>query len=640
MPEVKSPITGEQQTEVKVRLQSNERRDVASRVVSRFYDMRTTRNQSFSFFRNRSFQEYVEDSVKRINQFKEKPSHKKWWQANQAGPTTRNKLMGILSKLAQSMMEPRVWATNETDFLAKVRERVLNVLLKASAYKNKDDKKLIWEMFEAMAKGTVVGFEGWRIDKRKVRWVKNQNPETGETTVEEREIKFFNDVYGVLIPLEDMYFGDIFVSDVQDMDDSAWRQVVKFGSFQTEFSYYPDADLVQPNRSAVGQDEKGQFSYYQPSNDIESDEVEILRYFNKATDEYVMIANGIWINCQGGSTVQPIPFNHKKLPFWVGQFELIDSKFIYGKSLADKMIATQDTRDKFFDNILDRLTMALQAPIVVKGSVNLSEGYLEPDGIVEIKDPIGNESVERMDLKEPGQGSMQILQYLEKELENTSISSEVTGQGGSTNKTATQVQIEREGALELVSLFLRLMEFAIRDKYQLRLSNIVQFYTLPSHKDDKEERFRKVVLRDEVMSNGTIGNVEVEITRYPSQQNVAPTARSAPTPTERMEVTPEFIRDSEGEVFMVPRSSLKQSEALRQAQEASFAKTTMALFPDIVNRDVLFDDFVNKFPDKDSRRLRAPKGQGAVPGMEEARGGVEANPGEAVVEPTLRELVQ
>lgn len=637
MPQVAQIDVPPQELGIESKMQTNERRDMVAKVLSRFYDMREIRNQPQPFFRNRTLLEYIQDGLERVNQYKERPSWKKWWQANVSGPTTRNKLVSLLSKLANNAMESRVEAVNETDFLSKLKERVTNALLRAAGIKNKDDRALVLEMFEGAAKGTVAGYEGWLVDQRMTREVLDIDPKTGDVKYKEKEVKLWNDVFGCLVPLEDMFFGDLFVSDIQEMDDCAWRQVMKFDKFRNEFGDYEDADLVQPLKSPVGYSggEENATIFYQPSDDIAEDEVELLRYYNQATDEFMLLASGIWINPMGAAKVAPLPFNHKKLPFWVGKFEILDAKFIYGKSLPDKMIATQDTRDKILENILDKLTMALRAPLVVKGvSASLAEGYFEPDHIIEVESPTGNESVEQLKFAEPGSASFQVLEALDREL--TSTSPDVQGQAKS-SKTATEVSIERESALEMVSLFLRLMEFAIRDKYLLRLSNILQFYTFPSHQKDKEGRFKRVILRNETLSTGEVGTLDLSFTDDINQRKLEQESRMSLEPMEKIQITPEFIREFEADVVMRPRSSVKQSEALRQAQEVNFQKVVTALYPDMFNRETGFLDLVSKYPDKDPYRLRKtqkPSGMEGVMGMDTLGGGAEL----PEKEPSLREM--
>lgn len=623
--------------------QSVERQQIANKLASRFYIVREMRDRPYKFFRDRSFLEYTSDSLDRINQYKARPAYKKWWQSNLAGPTTRNKLIAILSKLAAQAMEPRVISVNDTNVISKLKERVSNYLLKAAGIRNQDDRQMIWEMFEGGAKGTVCGFEGWKIDKRKVRTIIDEDPETGKVKFEEQEIKFWNDVKGELIPIEDIYFGDIFVSFVQDMDDIFWRQILSFDDFKNQFGKYSDANLVSPAPAILGAfagEEGDVVKTYSKSSQVGGDEIEVLRYFNKATDEYMILANGIWINPIGKSTVAPLPFNHKKLPFWVAPFEIIDSKFIYGKSLADKMISTQDTSDKTIDSVLDRLVMALKSPIVVQGAAtSLTNDYLEPDNVIEFNETTGLEKVSRLDLQEPGPMSLKILEYLGQEMANTTPETSVKDNG---RKTATEAQIERESALEIVSLFLRLMEFGIREKYILRLQNIFQFYSLPSHKLDKDSKFSRIVLRNEILPDGSMGIVNLSISDQVTSDTQEMTEREkseSPEPLERIVITRDFIRNFEADIMMVPRSSVRQSEALRQAQEIRFVQTAKALFPNMINEDALFQDWVAKYPDKDISRLRVKKSLQAGQGNSQIPGAEENQFEMPTKEQPLRELV-
>ncbi len=592
-----------EQQPVSVAKQSDERRDVAQKVIARFYDMREQRQKSNPFFRNRTLLQYIEDSVKRINQYKEKPSWKKWWQSNLSSGTPRNKLIGILSKLAGQAMVPKVVAENDTSIIAKHRERVANYLLKKANYKNQDDAQLILEMYEAMVKGTVIGYEGWKYDNRNVRIITNEDPETGKINFKEQKIKFWNDVWGEIVPLEDIYFGDIYVKNIQDMPDLIWRTVLKKDQFDAEFGKYTDTDLVQSKQVILTQNEDKTI-FYQPSDDIEDNEVEILRYFNQYTDEFLIIANGIWINPIKKDDISPIPFNHKRLPFWLAKFEILDAKFIYGKSLADKMIADSDTEDKVWDNILDRLSMALKAPLIAQGTnTSLTDGYLEPDKVIMLEEGNPNAKVERLNLQEPGAASFRVLEIINGRLNQTSVDPETIGSSGAGNKTARQVLIEREGALQLVSLFLKLMEFGIRDKYYLRLANIFQFYTMSNHKTDKDEKFRKITLKNEKMNNGKLGTVEIEFVDKVNAQQLKTEGMLNPD-VEKIQIENKFINDFEAEIVMVQRSSVEKSEELEQAKEFEFQKMILGLYPDMVDKEVLFQDLINKFRDKDISKLK------------------------------------
>jgi len=597
-----------QKNRTTVARQSIERINVASKIIARWYEMREAKQKIRPLLRNRTALQYWEDSLKRLNQFKEKPSYKKWWQSNLSSPTPRNKLIGILSKLAANYMRAQAVAQNGYSEKSKKQERIGNSLLKSASIKNKDDKQLVFEMFEAMAKGTVVGYEGWKYDQRNIRKIISQNPATGELKFKEDKINFWNDVWGDIVPIEDIYFGDWQVADIQDMDDIVWRTILTEGRFKTEFKDYQDVELVLPG-NIVAQEAEQETIFYQQSDDLDTNEIEIIRYFNQITDEFVILANGVWINPLGKNIVSPLPFNHKKLPFWLAKFEIIDSKFIIGKSIADKFISDIDTEDKLFDNILDRLTMALKAPLIVQGSyTSLTDNFYEPDNVIQMDELTGK--AERLNTAEPGQGSFSMLEIIASRINQSSIDPEQLGSSSNRNKTARQVMIEREGAIQLVSLFLKLMEFGLKEKYKQRLANKLQFGFMSKNK--------KIVLRDELLTNGEIGTLEISFVN-----------RLSPLPNkiiaqdvERVQITSKFLEDFDFDIVMVQQSSLLKTESEEINKEIQFQKVMFNLYPNMFNRETGFQDLIAKFRDKNYQRaFKTQQTQQGMDGLAGMMGG-------------------
>lgn len=591
--------------------QSAEREKVRNRLSARIEELRQLHRSSHPFFRNRTIIEYIEDSQKRFAEHKERPAYKQAWQSNLANPAYRDKLIAILSKLASQAMEAQVIGTAELTPISQKKERVLSLLLKSVNIKNNDDFALINEMLEAMVKGTVVGFESWRFGEREVRDVVAYNND-GSITTKSRTIKDWDDVWGTIWPLENVYFGDIYVNDVQDMPDVALRRVVKWDSFQKEFGDFEDADKVLPAGTITGSDEDD--TIFTVSTDLDDDEVEIFYYFNKDDDEYLIVANDIWINPLGEAGIQPMIWSHKKLPIWTAVFEPLDAKFIYGKSLPDKFIATGDTQDKLLDNILDRLTLVLNAPLVAPdGTTSLTENFLSPQNVITY--PIGTTQLpQTLDIKEPSAISQNIYNLLQQRLEASSVSAEVSGGGGTGKKTATQVNIENQATLDLISLFLKMMEFGIRDKNRLRLPNTMQFYTFPIHASDKKNRFKRIVLRNEKTSSGEMGTVELGIVSKINQAKLEQEAQMLSTETnrvEKIEITPKFIRDpQDADINIVANSSVKMSKPLRQAMELNFQTVMNNLYPDKFNRDAGYKDMLLTFDKDVDKYLSDLKGVG------------------------------
>ncbi len=615
--------------------QSSKRDAVRVRLSARIQRLRDIHRLGIPYFRNRDIITYIEDGVKRVNEFKERPAYKQAWQSNLAGSTIRDKLVGILSKLSSQAMEAQVISTKELSAKASFQERVAQSLLKAAAKKNDDDYALVLEMWEAMNKGTVVGFEGWKMGERTIREVVSYDID-GTVKTKERIIKEWNDVIGMIWALEDVYFSNLYVDHVQKMPEVALRQKMKFDDFQIEFGKFPDADLVQPASNIRALEDQ---TIFRISEDLEADEVEVWRWFNKDTDEYVLMANDIWINPMSDDTVQPLIWNHKKLPIWSARFELFAANFIYGRSFPDKLMSNSDYEDSILDSVLDRLTLALRAPLVAPhGTTSLTENYLTPQNVIEF--PAGSDPPRTLDIKEPGNVSFQILELLQRRMEAQSLSSESTGGGGVKNKTATQVAIEQEAALELVSLFLKFMEFGIRDKNRLRMSNIFQFYSLPIHNKDKEIKFRKVILRDEKLANGKVGSREVSIVSKINQSRLEQENDLIPGETEKIEVTPSFIRDFgfESDIIIVPSSSIKINKATRQALEVLWQRTSNELYPDQLNREEGFNDLARAF-DKVPSNVKVKSGEEGAQAQEGLTPEVGARNRNIPTEPSIEKLL-
>ena len=595
--------------------QTPARAEVASYVETLFEKKRLMRDQSQQLFRDRTLKQYLDDCTKRFIQFKRRPAHKKLWQSNLASSTPNEKLIGILSKIATKEMEAKVYSLKDLNAVEIMREKICNFFLKAAAIKNDDAFQLVLEMLEAGEKGTVIGFEDWYHGKRQIREVIKQDPETGEVTFNIKTIKEWNDVRSSLVNLEDFYPGEIYVrpGKIQDMDDCFLRTIMTKDQFDAEFGKYQDADKVKTASSVLAD---GSRPFWKQSDDVANENIELLRYFNKKTDEYVLVAGGIWINpIKGTAKVQPLSWNHKKLPFWGAVFEPFDSNFLYGRSFIDKLISLCDSGDALFDRILDQMTVAANQTVVTDGeaSAALSKGFLQPGNVITTNWTNGRPNFEVVPVNEPGPMGVTLWNLIQQQKERASISSENIGGTSVQNKTATQVNVESQGASDLVSLFRKLMEFGMRDKHRLRFSNLCQFYSMPIHEKDGD-KFKQIILKNQTMSNGQVGAIHIQIAKKPSQDNVDTMDRAVPQNTEFIEIAPDFFRNWEAEIEIIEGSSIKKTEEQEQQAEIVYQKVMNELYPDKFNRDAGFEELNLRFR-KDPAKMKAetpPAGEGGV----------------------------
>lgn len=610
--------------------QSLERQEVVSWIWQIFREKQTARDSSQRLFRDRTLQQYTDDNIKRFIQFKRRPAHKKPWQSNLASSSPNEKLIATISRLAAQEKELVVHSTGDYSVAEQFKEKISNSFLKSAAIKNDDDFQAILEMFEAYEKGTVIGFEDWFHGKRTIREVTNQDPETGELQFEKKTIKSWNDVRSSLIRLDEFYPGNIEVrpGHIQDMDDCFYRQVMTEDEFEATFHNFPDADLVRTQRAAKINESS---PFWISDSDVSTNEVVVLYYFNKRTDEYVIVADRVWINPVGKFTVSPLPWNHKELPFWAAVFEPLDGKFFYGRSGIDKMISYSDSQDALFDRILDQMTLAASKPVITDGQVSsaLTRGFLQPNNVITADWSKGKPNFDVVPIADPSPVGFTLYQMLQTKIDKSSPSSDmVAGQKGK-GKSATQASQEYQAAMEIVSLFRLMMMQGKKQKIKLRFPNILQFYTMPVHSKDGAQRFKKLVLKGEELSSGKQGVLSISINPNVSQQSTEDKAKNQLQNVEFIEITPEFIRNFEYDFEIIDKDSLKMSDTQKQTLELNYQKVMLEMYQDKFNRDAGFDE-LNRLFNKDPEKMRAKTpaavgdqgpGQQGAPGGQPAPGG-------------------
>jgi len=595
MPTIKSEMN--QENEVKSP-QSQERSDVAGFVWQKYLDKKNQRDLEQDLFRGRTLKHYIDDNVKRFVQFKKRPAHKRNWQSNLASTTPNEKLIGILSKLALQGMEAKAMSTQELNNVEFFKEKIANFLIKHAAYKNDDDFQIILEMMEAAEKGTVIGFEDWYFGNVKRKEIKSQNPKTGDLVFEEKEVKEWNDVRSMLVNLEDFVPGDLYVRPgcIQDMDDCYYRTIMTKDEFLSEYGGYPDAELVETQSSTIVNEST---PFWKNSEDVEQDKIEVVRSFDKKNDEYVIIANQIWINPKGEKTVTPMPWNHKQLPFWGAVFEPLDAGYFYGRSMIDKLISDCDAKDALFDRILDQATLSVSRPILSDGKTSsaMTKGFLQPNNVITTDWSDGKPNFELVPIPEPSSASVNLYQVLQQRNEQSSAT---LPRSAKQNKTATQVEIEQEGVDELVSLFLKLMEKGIKDKNKLRFSNQIQFYSMPGNTGE----YKRVVLRDQKLNNGKSGAIQISIVNKIKGEYEKDSLEAI----ENIEIEPKALRDMKMDIQIVEQSSIKMTETQRQILELNYQRVMNELYQDKFDRDYGFDQLNRKFG-KDANLARAKEPQ-------------------------------
>ena len=547
-------------------------------------DYKTNRNQTVRFLSKngvkRNIIDYVRDSVDRFNEYFPKSPNKEEWQSNTFEPITRDKIIAILSRIVTTKvgLGMELKSKNLIDIdQAESRRQIFLDLLESANEKNDDEMRRVWEALAALEQGTCIGFEGWKKESREVEYVKEIDPETGERTSEKVDFDFFDDVYGKIVPINEWYPETIWTSDIKDIKRVFWVTPFKYQKFKDEFGKFKNAKAVKEKGYYTGLNDFN----WGISQDVGDSEVEVIRYYDSVEDKMGIWANGIEIYWG------PLPWNHKEIPFWLTIGEPIDGNFLFGKSVADKLMSMQDVNNALINAILDQLNLALKSPIFVDGQIDdFDDGYIEPSRIYTMEQ---GTTVQKGTLGAVDPTSFAFLNLIKRSIESSSISDQSQGISTGGRKTRYEVEVLQEGALTLAGLFVTLLENSLKRKYWLRMKNILQYYTMPSKIESGKEKFKFIVMDDRLLTNGKTGKKMIEIVGdeddIMSMEELSGVAARAEgveefnalsARVEPVQITRDWLLDDrfDFEIRIVPFSSVRDTELERKRKDIQFYQLT------------------------------------------------------------------
>lgn len=569
-------------------LQSSETEKFKSEIFDIVVDDKERRDQPFPFFRNETLSKYTDTARQLFIGHNEKPDWKEDYQYNVFDPIPRDKIMAIISKTSGYYEAQFFNANKRLSELSETISNVLGAFYKDACYRLKDKDKNRDIMLAALTTPKAIWYEGWRFKKRKIKEITERDDMGRITKTTPKNIVYSNDPYGELIPVEDFIAGSLRIRDLQEQPRLTWVSKMQEGQFKREFSekMYPAVSQVKTFGALINTDDS--MEYTPLRGDLKENEVEVIRYFNKWDDEYYAMANGVMLTDRGN----PMPFDHKNYPFVWGGFEQLDPSFIYDMPMTIKLMDMTDANNEVLNLSLDMLWRALNEVVLVGAGDEINDDVLYSGGIVDVNNPqnfqkfsFGNASTFN--------ASEQLLKRIKESMEQSSVDSTMAGQAGSGRQvTAREVLVAREAALEIASLFLENMESMERDKATLRVQNMLDRYQKPKEWTKRigeklfekaQPIFRTFSVRNANLDMGKTGVMNINITNEPRpKQQVNQENDSIKELSQTIDISPDFIRDIEFEVEIIPNSSVKKSKQTDIADARQFMVDAAGL-PQVFN---------------------------------------------------------
>ena len=615
-------------------LPSVKAQEVTKNTWSRWIEIRNNRDLNHKWFGKtrdgnyRTLVKYIDTMEKRWNSDGIPRVNLEDWQASVFKPETRNKVLTILSAVAQQRPRMKFKGREKSDYM---RELVIGDMYDWSEDVDNGDEMALYTMLDAIIHGTAVRYEGYEDCKKVIKELKPG--EDGYDLYDldyDEKIVIEKKVVTKEVQLQDFYFGSMMTRRMDEQPDCVWRKLMRLNDFKKEFAGWENAKYVLPGGDLTDETFFSAFA----SDEVrekQSELVEVIRYYSKETDEFIILANGVWVNPLSKSKVCPLPFSHKELPFYSVLFEPFSSTFPYGKALPDKMLGEQDAINALYNMMLDQSFVSIH-PLLVTGDEDvLDDVDLTPNSI----NYVGADVQNILEIKRtpPQQAHFNMIQMLQSSIEQSSVDAVQQG-SASDAKTATAVREAAGAASRSFLLFLSFVFHGYKRKAKLRTANILQFLTSPSILkkvlgDDGEERFDEAFQAFKVsnvsLSNGKQGERIIELVdretltdKYNNREKERTELEAQNI--EKFYITPEYIREYSFDVEPIEGSTIKETEDVEKALEIEFQQVVSAMYPELINREGMFDELLKKFK-KDPRLVKNMVPQPMMPPQMGGQGG-------------------
>lgn len=613
----------------------NQEKEVIETTWYKFRNSAINRDRPFQNFDGLSLIDYINESVRRTITNIDYRDDIEDWQARVHDPFTRNKVLAALGKIVQVMPIAEFTGRGDEDFR---KGQILTDLYQYSEDLDDYEEFMVRFLLEAITKGTAIGYEGNEIKQNKIRNVDGSGDDIKVTEMMKRT----NRLYGFVVPLEDFYPSNVGITRIKDMPYCFWRTILPYEQFLQDYAMYTRASNVLPKVIFSAAIDKRPYYLDYISNDVREGFVEIVRYYNKDVDEYVILANGVWLNPmfdkEGNvlkytntgenmmhAVIQPLPFNHKELPFWDTRFELYPG-FFYGKSLPDKLRSLQDVLNVLTNMLLDQSFLTVFKPILTSGFDSIEDDYLRPGRRTPVDTQGGKLSDQYMtlDMGTPQGWHEFILNYTRKVMEEASMDQVQSGSAGIGGRTtATEIDAAGQGLSAILGLFGRLIKYGLKRKALLRAKNILQFWTdanSPMIEEVEGQGGAKLVnnvfntfrVHGTVLTDGLRGTKVIEMydnqanmpTKVELQNRALLSKAMNNNNVEYVSIDPDYLRNFEFDVKLVIDQKSDETKDMLKALQLEKVRIYMSFFPDVIDHIELASQTAEKLGDDPMKIIR------------------------------------
>lgn len=593
-------------------------------VYNDFQEMWDLRQQSQKYFNNRTLEQFINDSELRFIAYvpTKEEQDKENWQSNIVPPVTRQKIEALLASVALDVPQTRFKAVNERDEQDQQRAMIMKTLVTHSYNKDNKQEEYYFEGLETSVKGTGIVYDGYLKCSQKRKVIKSFDIETGKIETEEKEVETENRCVSTIVPLESLYIMDYTIRDIQDQPSLAWAEYMSKSEFNQAYGKYPKADKVKTGGYVFTSPEEERFFKERWTNRTSKDEpIEVLRYYNKPADEYMIVANGVLL-----LDVPMLLGKRKKwYPFAKTIYKAFASDFFYGNSLPNDIMGEHDAKASLFNMALDKTYKSMMDTLLI-GMSNKDDFDLEDDNVtVDTRIYVQDISqVKNLPTSSLSDGEVKMMDIIGHDLDLSSSDSTQQGVSGK-GVTAREIVIANENAQKMKGVFYMFLTHLWIQKMKLRSLNVLTYYTKPKVKQitggemdgEIESKHNKFMVPNSTMSDGGQGTMGIQMvgddSELPSLEQLdiseAENQKKAGSNYEELAITSDYLDEWEYDVEIIAESIYQKDAVYTQAKLEDKLRMLTTLFPEVFaqNKDKLVRDTLWAYEDDpNAYNLTAP----------------------------------
>ena len=600
-------------------------KDKVSFIYQEFDDMISVRNGGYTQFNNMTLLEFIENSRLRVQGYvpSAEEQGKEDWQANVFNQGTRNKLKAFVAAVASTPPQTPIRARNtKTGMYDEARSEYMENLVNYARSHSNPEVEIFWEAWQGATEGTIIKYNGYLKSTQKRKFIKSYNFATGEMTFDEKEVVVNDECVDAFVPLRELFIKNIYIHDIQAQPAIVWARSVDRATAELEFGRYPNWKYVHGKNSEYISNEMSDLFRER----VDDEEYEILKYYNKAKDQYSVVINGVLVL----DTPLLWGLYKKYYPFAKSICEPFNGReFFYGNSIPNANMDVQDTINKLYNMSLDKTYRSL-SPQRLIGNVNKDLLEMENEEMGMDKDVYVADVAQVKWQEAPGinNSEMAMIKWVGQQFDLGIVDSTQQGVSGK-GVTAREIVIANENAKKIKGMFFVFLADLWLQKTRLTVLNILMHYPVAKLQDVLgaegaklvQETYPTYYVRNSKFPNGQAGTLAIQIVKDKAS---LPTKNQLDIEEELMKlkgmsytkvaITKDYFADYEYEPEVVTDTLYQQDLAEMQATFQDKLRIMMLAFPDIYQQNikVLFQDFLKAYKDKEGKYNLEPLPQAPV----------------------------